>query len=35
VVGRNGVEKVLMPEMSTKERELLDKSAKSIRDAAA
>jgi L-lactate dehydrogenase len=35
VVGRNGVEKVLMPEMSAKERELLEKSAKSIRDAAA
>lgn len=35
IVGQNGVEKVLMPEMSARERELLEKSAKSIRDAAA
>ncbi|HST78439.1 MAG TPA: lactate dehydrogenase, partial [Verrucomicrobiae bacterium] len=35
VVGRNGVDKVLMPEMPAKERELLEKSAKSIREAAA
>jgi L-lactate dehydrogenase len=35
IVGRNGVEEVLMPSLSAKERELLDKSAKSIREAAA
>jgi L-lactate dehydrogenase len=35
IVGRNGVEEVLMPELTAKERELLDKSAKSIREAAA
>lgn len=35
IVGRSGVEKVLMPEMSPRERELLEKSASSIRDAAA
>lgn len=35
IVGHNGVEKVLMPDMSPRERELLEKSARSIRDAAA
>ena len=35
IVGRNGVEQVLMPDMSPKERELLERSARSIRDAAA
>jgi malate/lactate dehydrogenase len=35
VLGRDGVSKVIMPEMSEDERELLDKSAKNIREAAA
>jgi L-lactate dehydrogenase len=35
IVGRHGVERVLLPEMSQRERELLDKSALSIRNAAA
>lgn len=35
IVGRHGVERVLLPEMSQRERELLDKSASSIRNAAA
>ncbi|HET9182653.1 MAG TPA: lactate dehydrogenase [Candidatus Angelobacter sp.] len=35
IVGRSGVEKVLMPDVSSRERELLEKSAKTIRDAAA
>lgn len=34
VVGRRGVSRVLMPEMSDKERDLLDKSARHIREAA-
>jgi L-lactate dehydrogenase len=35
IVSRRGVERVLMPEMTQHERELLDKSAMSIRNAAA
>jgi L-lactate dehydrogenase len=35
VLGRDGVSKIIMPEMSEDERELLDKSAKTIREAAA
>ena len=35
IVGRHGVERILLPEMSQRERELLDKSASSIRNAAA
>ena len=35
IVGHRGVERVLMPEMSQRERELLEKSAISIRNAAA
>ena len=35
IVGRRGAEKVLIPEMSQRERELLEKSAMSIRNAAA
>jgi L-lactate dehydrogenase len=35
VVGRNGVSRIIVPEMSEAERELLDKSAKTIREAAA
>jgi len=34
VVGRRGVSRVLTPEMSDKERDLLEKSAKHIREAA-
>lgn len=34
VVGRRGVSRLLMPEMSDKERDLLDKSARHIREAA-
>jgi L-lactate dehydrogenase len=35
IVGRRGVERVLIPEMSQRERDLLEKSAMSIRNAAA
>lgn len=35
IVGRRGVERILMPEMSQRERDLLAKSAMSIRNAAA
>jgi L-lactate dehydrogenase len=35
VLGRDGVSRIIMPEMSGAERELLDKSAKTIREAAA
>jgi L-lactate dehydrogenase len=35
VLGRNGVSRIVMPEMSEAERELLDKSAKTIREAEA
>jgi L-lactate dehydrogenase len=35
VLGRHGVSRILMPEMSEQERELLEKSARAIRDAAA
>jgi L-lactate dehydrogenase len=35
VLGRNGVSRIIMPEMSEQEKELLDKSARTIREAAA
>jgi L-lactate dehydrogenase len=35
VLGRNGVSRIIMPEMSEQETELLDKSARIIREAAA
>jgi len=35
VLGRDGVSRIIMPEMSDGERELLDKSARTIREAAA
>jgi L-lactate dehydrogenase len=35
VLGRDGVVRILMPEMSDEERGLLEKSAKTIREAAA
>ena len=35
VLGRNGVSRIIVPEMAEAERELLDKSAKTIREAAA
>jgi len=35
VLGRNGVSRIIMPEMSEAERDLLDKSARTIREAAA
>ena len=34
VLGRNGVSQVIMPNLSKEERELLDKSARTIREAA-
>lgn len=34
VLGRNGVSRIIMPELSKAERELLDKSARTIREAA-
>jgi L-lactate dehydrogenase len=35
VLGRDGVSRIIMPEMSEAERELLEKSARTIREAAA
>jgi L-lactate dehydrogenase len=35
VLGRSGVRRIIIPEMSESERDLLDKSAKTIREAAA